>query len=925
MRRRFDCFCVVLCLLIPTVASAEDLFRLYFDSVPAVSPGEEFVVTLRLDNGIYPATGSSTEGHYSVSAFAFGIALPDGISFEQISLEGTVLETVLGDADPFFGAVQEVSGGITVAVVLSDDLQMMVPEGLFQPLLKLVLSVPDDAETGSVALHVAGGLGTPKTDMLLATPRGNLRPHVRSRDVSIQSNGAPVSSLPTSPQMPTPTDAELVVDWFTSAEGAESGGSSAASGPGGTGLCEFDVGLGGSPEDVFPTYDVVSVSEDPMTNALQDAIDDYLAGGLGVPDDQIIAVEAGTFDPITIDTDLLRGDLIIYSVVGPGPGPKKTTIDRQTAAAFRCVTITGSTPPAAGRLFFGWSELDDFQTVSPFEAGAPNGAANARGWRGFELVNGFTVPAGFDGGGILIDSVAPSVQIRGCHIHDCYAPTGGGIAVIDSDDVQIVLNDISSNTANSSGNGIHHSDGGDGNTIIGRNFIHDNVAQVALSGPIFTTRPVGGGIYAERGDIEICSNQIYSNEARRGCGVYYGFEGFTNGTDDVVYLEDNDIFSNFAENEVTPTVDVGFLGGGVYIGLTGSNFPPVFIDRPDNNTRRFGMLRNRIHDNSIDTPIDPGPPPTELGGGVFIEVELGVPGIDPVGSSFFIGNTISDNVSVNSPAGVYLGAWTDIPNGAGPLVFFNNIIARNIDTAGSGTGLYIPFGPVPQIDYLEWFARNNIVAANVPAGDEIFAECDPAGGPVALTPFEFSHIQDENPAGCAGAVPEVNLFGTTPLNNDTTDPDLSNNMQDPDGVHISEISTCRDSGQDPVGFFDPTLPPFDREFDQERRVYDIIDRGADEKIEFRRGDADNDGNTHGLIDGLYILNFQFTMGRQPPCMDAADTDGDDVVNGLTDGLYLLNWYFAGGPQPPAPGPFECGPDDTSFDLLTCREVICPGP
>lgn len=77
---------------------------------------------------------------------------------------------------------------------------------------------------------------------------------------------------------------------------------------------------------------------------------------------------------------------------------------------------------------------------------------------------------------------------------------------------------------------------------------------------------------------------------------------------------------------------------------------------------------------------------------------------------------------------------------------------------------------------------------------------------------------------------------------------------------------------------------------------------------FIRGDVDGSGFFNGLIDGLFLLAFQFSGGPVPPCLEAADGDGNDIVNGLVDALYLLNAQFSGGAPPPPPFP-DCGTDD----------------
>lgn len=94
---------------------------------------------------------------------------------------------------------------------------------------------------------------------------------------------------------------------------------------------------------------------------------------------------------------------------------------------------------------------------------------------------------------------------------------------------------------------------------------------------------------------------------------------------------------------------------------------------------------------------------------------------------------------------------------------------------------------------------------------------------------------------------------------------------------------------------------------------------------FRRGDADASGVVVGLVDGLFLLSYQFIPDSPPPpCLKAADGDDDGVVHGLIDGLYILNFQFIpGSPPPPPPGPTECGPDVTS-DTLGCESyTACP--
>jgi uncharacterized protein (DUF3820 family) len=91
---------------------------------------------------------------------------------------------------------------------------------------------------------------------------------------------------------------------------------------------------------------------------------------------------------------------------------------------------------------------------------------------------------------------------------------------------------------------------------------------------------------------------------------------------------------------------------------------------------------------------------------------------------------------------------------------------------------------------------------------------------------------------------------------------------------------------------------------------------------FVRGDADSDG-TINLTDAVRILNFLFTGGVAPTCLDAADAD-DSGTLAITDAIRILGWLFSGGvrPLPPSPSggnysPGDCGPDPT-VDGLDCR-------
>ena len=89
---------------------------------------------------------------------------------------------------------------------------------------------------------------------------------------------------------------------------------------------------------------------------------------------------------------------------------------------------------------------------------------------------------------------------------------------------------------------------------------------------------------------------------------------------------------------------------------------------------------------------------------------------------------------------------------------------------------------------------------------------------------------------------------------------------------------------------------------------------------FRRGDSNASGDLN-ITDGVFVLNYLFLGGPEPPCQDAADSDDNGQLN-ITDGVRILNYLFLGGPAPPAPGPETCGPDPTEDELPPCVYTSC---
>lgn len=89
---------------------------------------------------------------------------------------------------------------------------------------------------------------------------------------------------------------------------------------------------------------------------------------------------------------------------------------------------------------------------------------------------------------------------------------------------------------------------------------------------------------------------------------------------------------------------------------------------------------------------------------------------------------------------------------------------------------------------------------------------------------------------------------------------------------------------------------------------------------FLRGDCNGDGSVAGAVsDAMFLLQYNFALGAEPPCMAACDANGDGEVAGqVSDAVYLLLYSFSGGSAPPAPFP-DCGPGGLPSDgVLGCE-------
>jgi hypothetical protein len=85
---------------------------------------------------------------------------------------------------------------------------------------------------------------------------------------------------------------------------------------------------------------------------------------------------------------------------------------------------------------------------------------------------------------------------------------------------------------------------------------------------------------------------------------------------------------------------------------------------------------------------------------------------------------------------------------------------------------------------------------------------------------------------------------------------------------------------------------------------------------YRRGDLNADGSVD-MSDAVFELNWLFTSGRVPECLDAADSNASTQAN-IADPIYTLQFLFGGGPPLPPPSP-GCG---SAQPTLGCEVSNC---
>jgi len=91
---------------------------------------------------------------------------------------------------------------------------------------------------------------------------------------------------------------------------------------------------------------------------------------------------------------------------------------------------------------------------------------------------------------------------------------------------------------------------------------------------------------------------------------------------------------------------------------------------------------------------------------------------------------------------------------------------------------------------------------------------------------------------------------------------------------------------------------------------------------FIRGDV-NASSELDIADAISLLQFQFTQGATPSCLDSGDVNDSGVID-ISDPIFLLGYLFTSGSPPDSPFPL-CGLDPSGdADGIPCSSsAACP--
>jgi hypothetical protein len=102
-------------------------------------------------------------------------------------------------------------------------------------------------------------------------------------------------------------------------------------------------------------------------------------------------------------------------------------------------------------------------------------------------------------------------------------------------------------------------------------------------------------------------------------------------------------------------------------------------------------------------------------------------------------------------------------------------------------------------------------------------------------------------------------------------------------------------------------------------AFSILDEGTEGQdcCIGMRGDVNGDGNDADISDLVYLVDFMFGGGPEPPCFEEADVNGDTMGPDISDLVYLVDYMFGGGPPP-----LDCGQIADGFAKAAVVDPTC---
>lgn len=484
-----------------------------------------------------------------------------------------------------------------------------------------------------------------------------------------------------------------------------------------------------------------------------------------------------------------------------------------------------------------------------------------------------------DGNGILdsvvlMDSVGTGARLSGFTIQNGYGTTCGlplalcGGAVLVTAGNPTIDNCIFTQNSASRGGGVHAEDSS--LTIFDCIFL-DNFANqgggISLKGGNSTISDCvfaenesygwGGGVAADFSWVSMTGCDFVSNSAESGGGFFI--------TESTATISDSVVENNTA-------VDSG--GGGVIDEFSNADLTDTqFIG---NSSRLGGGLAvTHFCVVNVEDCLLEGNSATEYGGGLY---------------SFETFSNYRRNRILGNSAGLK-GGGVLVRILAGPLL--ENCLIQNNDAGVAGGGIACIEGVAPRIVHCT-------IAGNSTAGSGGGISAENLSEPVLINTVVYDNEASEAAGVYEGSQSGFNFDHVVLQESGIKHPLVL--VMDADLNSDGSLGSCSaaiDEGTSlpadlPAVDIDGTLRPLG--FRRDIGAFEVEGYGHC----FLRGDCNSSGNLD-IADALVALEYLFSFGDVPGCIEACDFGADEII-GLDDPISTLNHLFRGGPPPAAPYP-----------------------